>query len=111
MPKLRTVTAEVEAAPVREPPLVLLRRNPRGGRGKRGQAGGRGRAGGAQGRAPNIPHRRPGMAAGHVARGRAWLECKARIRAGQEQAHGCAVPWRRKTVMSGAVVARLMSYA
>lgn len=43
MPKLRTVTAEVEAAPVREPPLVLLRRNPRGGRGKRGQAGGRGR--------------------------------------------------------------------
>lgn len=43
MPKLRTVTAEVEAAPVREPPLVLLRRNLRGGRGNRGQVGGRGR--------------------------------------------------------------------
>ncbi len=67
--------------------------------------------GGQQGRWPNISHRRPWMAAGHVARGRAWLECKARIRAGQEQAHGCAVPWWRKTVMSGAVVARLMSYA
>ena len=29
----------------------------------------------------------------------------------EEQAQGCAVPWRRKTVISGAVVARLMSSA
>ena len=80
-----------------------------GGRGNRGLAGGRGRV---------EARRDAGLTSPLVGHG--WPLCCARAgrssaqgantRKG-EQAHGCAVTWRRKTVMSGAVVARLMSYA
>ena len=87
----------------------VARRLPRGGRGNRGLAGGRGRV---------EARRDAGLTSPLVGHG--WPLCCARAgrssaqgantRKG-EQAHGCAVPWRRKTVISGAVVARLMSSA
>lgn len=87
----------------------VARRLPRGGRGNRGLAGGRGR----------VEARRDAGLTSPLA-GHGWPLCCARAgrssaqgantRKG-EQAHGCAVTWRRKTVMSGAAVACLMSYA
>ena len=87
----------------------VARRLPRGGRGNRGLAGGRGR----------VEARRDAGLTSPLA-GHGWPLCCARAGSSSaqgantrkgEQAHGCAVTWRRKTVMSGAALARLMSFA